>query len=53
MQRYKFLDVGADELRGTFAAPAQSEQRLLYDAQAWRQGLPGRYALPQQVSSLL
>lgn len=54
-QQYKFLDVGAEELRGTFAYPAQSEQLLLYhdDARGHRTSRPerpfysARYLLPQ------
>ena len=35
-QQYRFLDVGAEELRGTFLSPARSEQRLLYTESPWR-----------------
>ena len=35
-QQYRFLDVCAEELRGTFLTPAHSEQRLLYSESPWR-----------------
>lgn len=52
-QQYKFLDVGAEELRGTFAYPAHSEELLLYDAHSHMRARPerpfysARYLLPQ------
>jgi hypothetical protein len=53
MQHYKFLDVAAEELRGSFASPAVSEQQLLYSARPVRVGSSGlysaRYLLPPQV----
>lgn len=49
-QQYRFLDVGADELRGTFISPARSEQRLLYQEASWRlgfdRGFSAHYLLP-------
>ena len=32
-QRYRYLDIKADELKGTFKSNAESEQRLLYYGQ--------------------
>ena len=32
-QHYRYLDIRADELRGTFKSCAESEQRLLYYGQ--------------------
>ena len=32
-QHYRYLDIRADELRGTFKSSAESEQRLLYYGQ--------------------
>lgn len=43
-QHYRFLDVRADELRGTFTSPAQSEQRLLYQEVSWRLGFDRGYS---------
>ena len=34
-QQYRYIDVGAEELRGTFLSPARSEQRLLYSESPW------------------
>ncbi len=50
-QHYKFLDVAAEELRGSFYSPADSEEQLLYSARPVRLGQSGlynaRYLLPQ------
>lgn len=53
MQHYKFLDIAADELRGTFASPAQSEQVLLYNAKptaGWLGPYSAKYLLPEVLS---
>ena len=54
-QHYRFLDVGADELRGTFISPARSEERLLYQEASWRlgfdRGYSAHYLLPPVRSS--
>ncbi|KAK9824340.1 hypothetical protein WJX72_009537 [[Myrmecia] bisecta] len=51
VQRYKYIDPRADELRGTFTSPVVSEQQLLYDepgAQHWAPGYLKRQAQERQ-----
>ena len=49
-QRYKYLDIRADELRGTFHSHAESEQRLLYYGQFGRSGFTSLEPSAPQVT---